>query len=556
MREVDPQLAFFTGSFGSSPGVGGRGGWPWATIPGAPINEGLDVMQAYDWNEVSSSKPMHLPALIDRLKSYFPAKSASALVDDFRLFFGREARQRAYLLALTRGIDSIGTTFLAAPNGDEAKPQTIADQKELFAWIHKYGGIYKGTQPLASVGVLYVHPQALLRRVNQDANANDDALLQGSHEGKTTEALWLCHAAGWPAKIVTPEELKRGLAPEMKVLLLAGLNRFDDSWLWSQGLETQLKAFVAGGGKIVMDDESVVPNGIAATKTALKIRSYVTQSDTDWTPKLFARNQENIQILRAALQNVEKPIATSDNPTIWAIPHQTGDVIYVTVVNWGYDGTKNASQFVKPQTGKINWNTTRPIYDVRSGKKLTSQEAQTVDLTKEGFAVFALPATGNFVVPSMASMVQTARATAKEASPQASNDFLTRKDTPLIIALTTEQSGDTKMQELAKKLRGFYAKKNRKAEIRAIVPDEIIRGLQPLNLQPFPRWQTVEADLILLGSAQNNLLIFDQMRGGLLNGSGPRVEVTYSPFVGEQQVLNIMGDSISDLEKSVAQIAR
>jgi hypothetical protein len=563
VREVDPNLKFFNGSFGSSPGVGGRGGWPWASIPGAPMHENLSVMQAYDWNELSSSKPMHLPALIDRLKSYYPQKAAWGLVDDFKLFFGREARQRAYALALTRGIEAIGTTFLAAPTGSEAKPQTIAEQKELFAWIHKHGGVYKDSKPLASVGVLYMHPQALLRRVNQDANAKDEVLLRGSHEGKTTEALWLCHAAGWPAKIITPEELKRGLAPEMKSILLTGLNRFDDSWSWSNDLEKELKSFVARGGRIILDDESVVPNGVASTKTDLKIHSYVPQSETDWTPKLFARNKSNIQLLRAALQGVEKPIVTSDNPTIWAIPHQTADVQYVTVVNWGYEEGKNASQFVKPQTGTLKWNSTRPVYDLNSGKKLTAQEVQTVDLTKDGFVVFALPKS-EFSVSTRRVARRNPDGVAssiyvpllQRALPSTPIEKFAVRRAPLVIALTPEQQADARMQVLAKKLSDFYAKQGRKVEVRAVAPGDVVLSLQELNLQKLPRWKTIDADLVLLGNAQNNLLIFDQVRGGLLDATTSGAKVTYSPFAGEFQALNIAADDVAGLEKAITQLTR
>ena len=240
----------------------------------------MPVQQTYDWNELSSSEPMHLEALIDRLRSYYPDKTTWAVADDFGLFFGREARQRQYALALTRGINSIGTTFLAAPNGPEAKPQTVADQKELYAWIHKYGGAYAGTEPLATIGVLYVHEQALLRKVNQNADAPDAELLKGSHEGKTTEALWLCHAAGWPGKIITPEALKRGLPPSMKAVLLVGLNDFDDTWHWHDGLGDALKKFTAGGGRVLLDDESIVPTGLPATQRAW--RCVLTSPKTTW----------------------------------------------------------------------------------------------------------------------------------------------------------------------------------------------------------------------------------------------------------------------------------
>jgi hypothetical protein len=66
---------------------------------------------------------MHQVALIDRLRSYYPDKPAWCLIDDFHLLFGREARQRAYALALTRGIKAIGTTTLANAAQHEAVGQ-------------------------------------------------------------------------------------------------------------------------------------------------------------------------------------------------------------------------------------------------------------------------------------------------------------------------------------------------------------------------------------------------------------------------------------------------
>ncbi len=241
LRAINPRLSATTGSFGSSPGVGGRGGYPWATIPAKNLFSGLSVMQAYDWNEVASSKPLHNVALLDRARSYYPDKELRALVDDFGLFFGREARQRAYALSLTRGIDTIGTQFLASPYN--AKPHVYAEQKELYDFIKSRGGAWKNTRPDAQIGVLYVNEQALLRKPNQEGNPKDDVLLQGSHEGKTTEALIVAHAAGFPAKIVTPDELKRGLPASMKALLLVGLNREDASWNWSDGLGSRFEPF-------------------------------------------------------------------------------------------------------------------------------------------------------------------------------------------------------------------------------------------------------------------------------------------------------------------------
>ena len=122
--------------------------------------------------------------------------------------------------------------------------------RELYDWIHRYGGAYAKMEPQASVGILYVHQQSLGRRTQQDEHASPQILTNCSHEGKTNEAMWLCHAAGWPAKIITPEELKRGVPAGMNAILFVGLNRFDKSWVWYAGLEAPLMKFTAGGGRI------------------------------------------------------------------------------------------------------------------------------------------------------------------------------------------------------------------------------------------------------------------------------------------------------------------
>jgi len=378
-------LPVTSGSFGSSPGVLGSGGWPAGTIPGLQLFAGVDTLQSYDWNELKSSKPMHQVALIDRLRSYYPDKPAWCLIDDFHLLFGREARERAYALALTRGIKAIGTTTLAnaAQQKQWANPGAGHDIAEMNAWIHRFGGLYAMSEPSASIGVLYVEDQAISRPIKADER-------HGCHEGMVSEALFLAHAAGWPAKIITPQELRRGLPPGMHAVLLVGLNRFDDSWHWYDGLETELTAFVAAGGRLIADDESVCP--VATTASGLSIRSYVTQSDMDATPVLLARNAENITRLRTAMQGIAPPIAASSDPTVWAIPMTAGDTQVVTVVNWGVVPRSNASAVVKPQHGHLSWTTTRPIYDLRRGRKLTEQEASDVDLTTDAFQVYCLPA--------------------------------------------------------------------------------------------------------------------------------------------------------------------
>ncbi len=413
VREVDPALIFTTASFGSSPGWGGRGGWPWASIPGRLMFEGLTTQQAYDWNELHAAKPLHNVALVDRLRSYSPKKRTWTILDNFKFLYGREAWQRACALALTRGVQGVGTNFLASATGDAARADVFAAQQEMNAWMRKYGGVYARTEPQPVIGILYGHLQTVLRRVLAREGASAEELLQGSHEGKVTEALFLCHAAGWPARVITYQELTRGpLPPSMRAILLTGLDQPDATWTWGPGLDQPLQHFLAGGGRILADDESVCP--VPATKTGLQIAAYTPQTNVDATALLLARNATNIARLRAAMEGVPGPIAASDSPVVWAIPTQCADTQYVTVVNQAFaegDESKefvrpadpratkpelwktkaNASLYVKPQTGVLRWNTERPIYDVRLGRKISPEEAATVDLTTDGFRWYALP---------------------------------------------------------------------------------------------------------------------------------------------------------------------
>ena len=414
VRDVDPRLVFTTASFGSAPGNGGRGGWPWASLPGRAMFEGLNVKQAYDWNQAHASKPMHSVALLDRLESYAPDGKTWALLDNWQLLYGREAWQRACALALTRGIQGIGTNFLPGISGDNAQPDIAAFEKEMALWMRKYGGVYAVTKPLATIGIFYSHHQALQRRVLTGAEPKAEELYTGSHEGRVTEALFLCHAAGWPARVITYQEVARGPLPEsMIAILLTGLDQADETWSWGPGLEPRLREFLARGGRIISDSESVC--AVPSTRTDLKIAAYVPQANVDPTPLLFARNADNIAKLRAAMEGVPAPIAAWDNPRLWVIPAECGTTFYVTAVNQSFAEGKeagewlrpadpkatkpevwktkaNASLFVKPQMGALKWNTARPIYDVRLGRKLSAEEAEKVDLTEDAFRWYALPA--------------------------------------------------------------------------------------------------------------------------------------------------------------------
>jgi len=375
--------------------------------------EGLTVQQAYDWNELHSSKPMHLVALVDRLRSYWPKTPTWALVDNSKLFFERDGWQRAAALALTRGVRGIGTNYLAAATGENARPEFVEAQREMADWIHKYGAVFAATEPEATVGVFFGFDQAILRPVNVDPSAPIEQLLRGSHEGKVTEALWLCHAAGLPARVVTYQELMRGaLPPSMKALLLVGLERPDDTWFWANGLEPAFQQFLKGGGKILAAPDSECP--VPATSVDLQVAAYVTQSELDATPRLLERNKTNIERLREAVSEVTPPVAVSEDPTLWVIPTRVKDVTYVTALNWAYaegDEAKelvrppdpratrpevwktkaNASLYVQPRTGTIRWNTSRPIYNVRERRWLANEEAAAVDFSRDSFQWYALP---------------------------------------------------------------------------------------------------------------------------------------------------------------------
>ncbi len=645
VKEVDPNAMVTCGMFGSSPGGLGRGGWPMGSIPGKPLFSGLNVQQAYDWNEVDSSKPMHNVALLDRLRSYDPKKTTWALIDNFALLFDRGLRQRAYALALTRGIQAVGTTFLANPTGPSARPDVMADEKELYAWVHRYGGVYTMTEPEAEIGILYVHPQSLLRSIVGGDAPDPDVLLHGSHEGKTTEALFLSYAAGWPARIITPEELKRGLNPQMKAILLVGLNQFDSSWVWSDGLKDQLQKFVDGGGRILLDDESVSP--VPATSTGMKVNAYVAQSMLDATPDLLARNADNITKLRDAMKGIATPAAVSTDPTVWAVPTQAGDTQYVTVVNQLMQSVPlkdkpDGRRLMKGQVGTVGWNTTRPIYDVRLGRKISPGEAAKVDLTKDAFQWYALPPeevstpqiaisdgtdgykqalvtmngkssmngipieitvkrTGETVSLFTATGLPTrlpvrlnddfgdCEITAKELltglsgkanftakvtpAPQAAPDsspvriyqaddlkqFGVRQKEPLTIALTDKQAADSEMKQLAETVAAYYRASGRTVIFGRAEPNQLVLSRQPYtNTQPYPQWKTVESDLVLFGSPNDNVLLMDQDRGYLLpsgldllkEGQGV-VCLTFSPFVGECQVVNIIARDGKGLKAAV-----
>jgi hypothetical protein len=407
LATVDPSLILTTGSFGSSPGVLATGGWKICTVPGEAMFARLPVLQSYDWNETKQTKPVHNIALMDRLRSDYPDKPAWAILDDFDIHQHGPARQREYALALTRGLDAVGSSWLPQPTGDQKRPEVVETQKQINDHVRTLGGVFALTEPAPTIAILYVNEQSLLRtrpdhsKRQQEGKVHTyghrDAMIAGPHEGKTTEALFLCHAAGYPAKIVTPNELKRGLPPSVKAILLVGLNQVDDSWAWHHGLEPQLKSFVEQGGRVLLDHESVSP--VPATKTEMEVFSYLLTHEghglehygDDVLEVMFLRNEANIARLRSAMKGITVAPARSGEPTVWSIPTTAGQTQYVTVLNYGFEPGKNPWKHVKPQQAKLQWETDRPIYRVRDGRRMNATEAADVDLTSAGFELFALP---------------------------------------------------------------------------------------------------------------------------------------------------------------------
>ncbi len=668
VRSVDPTLVFTTASFGSAPGAGGRGGWPWASIPGRPMFEGLSWQQAFDWDEMHAALPMHEEALLDRIRSYWPEKHTWALVNNFKGLYGREAHQRACALALTRGVQGLGVNFFPRKDGEGAAPEATAYVAEMNRWMRQYGGVYAQTESRPIIGIFYGQHQALQRRVVTGENPPDAALYAGSHEGKVAEALYFCHAAGLPARVITYQEVLRGPLPSsMKAILLVGLDAPDASWNWAMGLERPLQQFLDQGGRIVADADSYCP--VTSTHTAMRVAAYQPQSNLDPSPLLLARNQENIRILRETLRGLPPPVAASADPAIWAIPTLCGDTQYVTVVNQSYaDGDEgremlraadpkatstevwktkgNASLYVKPAKGKIAWTADRPIYDVRLGRKVSVQEAAAVDLTKDAFQWYALPpaevsapviaiskdradfyqaivtvgaqpmrgipvkitlkngagetatvygasgyaarlplaatdAAGNYAITATELLSGlTGEASIKIDAPAPVNEsiesgveihdaaalakFSSRKNTPLIIALTPAQEENPQISEQARALETYYRQHGRNVTRGSVRPGDVVESLQPLDYPGhFPQWKTVPADLVLFGTAADNVLLLDQARGQLLP-RGLRTEVSgaadvayvRSAFVGECNVVDVIARDPSGIRAAVQTLVR
>jgi hypothetical protein len=239
-----------------------------------------------------------------------------SIVDNFGNHLGRQARLRNTALSLGRGLQGVGTNFLPPPAGAPgARPDLWDDLAEASAWAHAMAGAYAGMAARAAVGLLFVHEQALFRPV-VGPGASDPQLFAGSHEGKTTEALVVVHAAGITARLVTPDELAdcASRPPEYSVLLLVGLTQYTDvsDWSWINGtvagdLGPCLAQFKAAGGLLACDEDSA-SSVQCDHATGMLIRSYVTESNVDLTGEVIGRNSGNIALFRAAWGNMSAAV--------------------------------------------------------------------------------------------------------------------------------------------------------------------------------------------------------------------------------------------------------
>ena len=115
----------------------------------------------------------------------------------------------------------------------------------------------------------------------------------------------------------------------------------------------------------------------------------------------------------------------------------------------------------------------------------------------------------------------------------------------------------------ARKLLAFYQARGRTvAQLGSVRSNAIVESLQPFRSpHRYPRWKTIPADLVLFGAPQENILLFDQVRGEIFpsdfavpqNGEA-EVIYTRSPFVGEYDVVNVLASDNAGIAAAVESI--
>jgi hypothetical protein len=164
-----------------------------------------------------------------------------------------------------------------------------------------------------------------------------------------------------------------------------------------------------------------------------------------------------------------------------------------------------------------------------------------------------LAATANVRVPSLERPASVASGAVVVHESSVVSKFAERKHVALTIALTPGQSGDPQIVEASRVLEEFYRKRGRIVSRGSVRPGGIVESLQPLTSpNHFPHWKTIASDLVLFGSAADNVLLLDQARAQIfptdlrpIASGAAEIVPTRSPFVGEYDALNILaGDAI------------
>jgi hypothetical protein len=121
--------------------------------------------------------------------------------------------------------------------------------------------------------------------------------------------------------------------------------------------------------------------------------------------------------------------------------------------------------------------------------------------------------------------------------------FLSRKDIPVVVALTNAQAADAKMATLADHLVGFLKAHGRQGRVGRADPTDVVQSIQMAqSANQYPKWQTADVDLV-----RGCLLPTRPAKGHAL--------LTFSPFVGGYEALNILGTDLKSLEASVEELS-
>ena len=152
------------------------------------------------------------------------------------------------------------------------------------------------TEPSPVIGIFYSHHRVQRRVIKGRSCLRKNRRRLPRRKGD--RGTFFSHAAGWPARVINVSGGDaRAIAEVDARILLVGrikwirLGRREPGW-------KPPPAIPRGRGTHSTDDESVSPP-VTATKTGMRVAAYQPQGNVDPTPLLIARNQGNMDKLRA-----------------------------------------------------------------------------------------------------------------------------------------------------------------------------------------------------------------------------------------------------------------